>query len=257
MDSPVPISTTTLAAASVASELVFDEAHDRLQLQWQSQQKTGKRRPLYVDFTGPRILRRSRDSLRKQALCRAVGIKAGRPLPKVLDATAGLGSDAFLLACAGCHVTMLERSPLVHALLEDGIRRARADSAVADIVARMTLHHRDFIGDEGDERDEGDEWRADTVYLDPMYSMGIFRRAAAGRNMAWLQEILSEEAEGKENHQETEEPALLRQAKSIASKRIAVKRPRHCPPLAGQKPDIHYPGSSSRYDVYILSSTPS
>ena len=245
---PIPAPIATPISTPVASELVFDEAHGRLQLQWSQQhqlqqRRPSKRQPLFVDFTGPRILRRSRDSLRKQALCRAVGIKPGRPLPRVLDATAGLGTDAFLLACAGCEVVLLERSPLIHALLEDGLRRAAEDPAASPIVARMTLHHRDFI------QTEGDEWRADTVYLDPMFGP---RRTAAGRNMAWLQAILS-----GEDKQEQEEPALLRRARDMARKRIAVKRPRHCPPLAGVEPDIRYPGSSSRYDVYSLSSTSS
>ncbi|GHM54843.1 hypothetical protein ECZU51_35130 [Escherichia coli] len=54
-------------------------------------------------------------------MAKAVGIK-GDYLPDVVDATAGLGRDAFVLASVGCRVRMLERNPVVAALLDDGPR---------------------------------------------------------------------------------------------------------------------------------------
>jgi hypothetical protein len=45
---------------------------------------------------------------RGEAVAKAVGIK-GDYLPDVVDATAGLGRDAFVLASVGCRVRMLER----------------------------------------------------------------------------------------------------------------------------------------------------
>ncbi len=59
---------------------------------------------------------------RGEAVAKAVGIK-GDYLPDV-DATAGLGRDAFVLASVGCRVRMLERNPVVAALLDDGPARA-------------------------------------------------------------------------------------------------------------------------------------
>nr|VUD25346.1 methyltransferase [Salmonella sp. NCTC 7297] len=53
-------------------------------------------------------------------MAKAVGIK-GDYLPDVVDATAGLGRDAFVLASVGCRVRMLERNPVVAALLDDGL----------------------------------------------------------------------------------------------------------------------------------------
>ncbi|MGL9773657.1 MAG: class I SAM-dependent methyltransferase [Sodalis sp. (in: enterobacteria)] len=57
-----------------------------------------------------------------KAVAKAVGIK-GQGLPDVVDATAGLGRDAFVLACLGCRVQMFERHPVMAALLKNGLRR--------------------------------------------------------------------------------------------------------------------------------------
>ncbi|HES76451.1 MAG TPA: rRNA methyltransferase, partial [bacterium] len=57
--------------------------------------------PLRVDFTGGALGFRQRAGFRRdELLARAVGVK-GNPLPRVLDATAGLGRDAFMLASLG------------------------------------------------------------------------------------------------------------------------------------------------------------
>ncbi|TMP13498.1 class I SAM-dependent methyltransferase, partial [Pseudoalteromonas ruthenica] len=47
--------------------------------------------------------------------------------PVVLDATAGLGRDGFVLASLGCKVILHERHPVVAALLYDGLKRAYDD----------------------------------------------------------------------------------------------------------------------------------
>ena len=65
---------------------------------------------------------------RKDALARAAGFGKGI-VPTIVDATAGLGRDAFMLACLGAQVTLLERSPEVHGLLRDALARAGAESA--------------------------------------------------------------------------------------------------------------------------------
>ena len=84
-------------------------------------------------------------------------------MPTVVDATAGLGRDAFLLASVGAKVVMLERSAEVHALLEDALGRARAASpALAEVVARMSLIH-------GDARDYLPKLQAEIVIVDPMH----------------------------------------------------------------------------------------
>ena len=77
--------------------------------------------PLFVDFVeGASRHRRLHGGGRGQAIAKAVGLGKLRT-PAVADLTAGLGRDAFVLATLGCSVTLVERSPVVHALLCDGL----------------------------------------------------------------------------------------------------------------------------------------
>lgn len=85
---------------------------------------------IFVDFVnGALAYRRKFGGGRGEAVARAVGIK-GDYLPDVVDATAGLGRDAFVLAAVGCHVRMVERHPVVAALLDDGLARGYADPEI-------------------------------------------------------------------------------------------------------------------------------
>ena len=68
-----------------------------------------------VDFDDKTMAWRQRYPQQPEALLKASGVRAGQSL-RVIDATAGLGQDAFMLAHAGCNVLMLERS-LLHGLL--------------------------------------------------------------------------------------------------------------------------------------------
>jgi hypothetical protein len=119
---------------------------------------------LVVDFIGGAVAHRFRfGGGRGQALPKAVGKS-----PKVVDATAGLGRDAFLLASLGSEVTLIERSDEMYRLLAEGMERARAAGGeVAEVIARMTLLHGDAkayapatqefrIGEERDALDTGD-----------------------------------------------------------------------------------------------------
>ena len=104
--------------------------------------------------------------LSKELLVRACRVK-GAFAPVAMDFTAGLGEDSFLLAASGFSVTLLERNPVVAALLADAMERARKDPELAGIVARMTL----VQGDALDALDEAmhDGRQPDVVYLDPMF----------------------------------------------------------------------------------------
>lgn len=85
-----------------------------------------------VDFAGGTMAHRRRfGGGRGEAVAKAAGIKKSY-LPSVVDATAGLGRDAFVLASLGCHVRMIERHPVVAALLDDGLQRAYRDSEIGD-----------------------------------------------------------------------------------------------------------------------------
>jgi hypothetical protein len=82
---------------------------EHLELRKRDEPKLGG---IFVDFVGGAMAhRRKFGGGRGEAVAKAVGIK-GSYLPDVVDATAGLGRDAFVLASVGCRVRMLERNPV-------------------------------------------------------------------------------------------------------------------------------------------------
>lgn len=188
--------------------------------------------PVRVDFAADAIQRRARDALRRQNLVRAVGTGL-----EVLDATAGLGRDAFLLANAGNRIQLLERSPVVHALLADGLRRATADQELAPIIERMQLHCMDF-------RHWVQERRFDVVYLDPMFPRPD-KRARGKKEIVFLQQIAGPAEE------EAEECGLLAGALACARARVVVKRPPREGWMDATEPSFSYRGRVSRFDVYL------
>lgn len=212
----------------VAAVLAF--AGDTLQLTPRDTRQSG---PISVDFcTGAN---RHRLQGGAELIVKAVRGRAREAL-SIVDATAGLGRDSFILASRGFEVTLLERSPVIAALLADGIRRAResADATVATIAQRMTLQCADasaWFGQHG----------ADVIYLDPMFP-DLGQSALAKKEMQLFQQLALDRGD---------EAALLRAARSAARLRVVVKRPRKAPPLAEVAADYALEGRSVRFDVYV------
>jgi 16S rRNA (guanine1516-N2)-methyltransferase len=194
--------------------------------------------PLWIDFTGGRAAhRRQFGGGRGQPLARAVGLKGGAN-PTVVDATAGLGRDGFVLASLGARVTLLERSPILAALLADGLARAASHAEVGGaILPRLHLVCAD-----------GRDWlrrcpatqRPEVVYLDPMYPARE-KSALVKKEMRFLQALLGKDEDA---------PELLAAALTCASKRVVVKRPKGAPPLAGPPPSGAVVSKNTRYDIY-------
>ena len=190
---------------------------------------------LCVDFSDPKLNYRASRGIRSQNIAKALGVK-GEHRPRVLDATAGLGKDAFLIASLGCQVSLLERSPIVHALLDNGLRREGFYGAeILAILARMDLRFADLFDLPVESRD------FDVVYLDPMFPERR-KSAKVKKDMASLQQLLGQQSDGDE---------MLVHARQLAKKRVVVKRAKLSPQLGPDKPDIQFKGSSSRYDVYL------
>ena len=187
-----------------------------------------------VNFDNTALNRRSKDSLSNQNLIKAVGLKQKL---SVLDAMTGLGSDAFLLACAGCRVTMLERNEIVFSLLRDGfLRGSKGLPETRAAVAEMMLLKGDFL----EQNDELGNF--DVLYIDPMFP--IKRNTARSKKPMYLLQQLLGEAQ--------EETDLLSLALSKARDRVVVKRAKRSPNYNNRKPDINFKGTSSRYDVYLV-----
>ncbi|GAB3024716.1 class I SAM-dependent methyltransferase [Bowmanella dokdonensis] len=192
-----------------------------------------------VDFASNAMAwRRQHGGGRGEAVAKAVGIK-GDYLPHVLDATAGLGRDAFILGSLGCKVSMLERSPVVAALLDDGLRRAAADSELSNwLPERMQLLH------ESAEKvlSNWEGAKPDVVYLDPMFPHRQ-KSALVKKEMRLFQQLLGPDLDAD---------ALLAPALQLAAKRVVVKRPAGAPYLAQRNPSMESKGKANRFDIYII-----
>nr|WP_202403650.1 16S rRNA (guanine(1516)-N(2))-methyltransferase RsmJ [Pantoea sp. Taur] len=206
---------------------------ERLELRKLDEPKLGG---IFVDFvTGAMAHRRKFGGGRGEAVAKAVGIKGGY-LPDVIDATAGLGRDAFVLAALGCRVRMLERHPVVAALLDDGLRRGYEDAEIGGwLRERLTLLH--VVSQQA----LSDITPApDVVYLDPMYPHRQ-KSAMVKKEMRVFQSLVGPDEDAD---------ALLEPARRLAKKRIVVKRPDYAPPLAGIATQSAVVTKSHRFDIY-------
>lgn len=195
--------------------------------------------PVSVDFAGGALGHRRRfGGGRGQPLARAVGLKHGAT-PQVVDVTAGLGRDAFVLAHLGCSVRMVERVPLVAALLEDALARAAADPDLAAVIGRMQLFGADSIRWLADLNTDA---YPDVIYLDPMYPQRR-KQALVKKEMQLFHILVGADQDA---------PALLARALTRVRKRVVVKRPRGAPPLEGPPPTFAIHGPNTRYDVYVV-----
>jgi len=190
---------------------------------------------VYVDFASGAVAHRRKFGGGKgQSIAKAVGIKAGVTL-HVIDATAGLGRDAFVLASLGCKVDMVERSPVAAALLEDGLERAYLDHEIGDWVQqRMRLTHASGY-------DYLQNHQADIVYLDPMFPHKK-KSALVKKEMRVFQGVVGADLDADD---------LLEVALSAAKYRVVVKRPDYAPFLNDKKPSMSIKMKNNRFDVYV------
>ena len=220
----------TLSRKAQGFSFALEEINGRLQLRALHRPEYGA---IAADWLSAETQRRIAGG-RKQLLARAVGLNK-KPDLKVLDATAGLGRDGYILAALGATVTMTERHPQIAALLQDAHRRALLDTQAAVIAQRIALPAFDAA-----QAFASGHW--DVVYLDPMYphtgktalpqkEMQIFRDLTAG---------------------DPDADALLEPARTCARKRVVVKRPAKAPWLAGRKPSLEMKGTQARYDIYLI-----
>lgn len=189
-------------------------------------------KPFYIDFLSAKNLFRIKHANRKnELLLKAVG-KANH---EVVDATAGLGRDSFLMASAGYKVIMLERSLVLHDLLGNALERAEKSAATSPIVQQITLVH-------ADSRKWLEGRRFEVVYLDPMFPDSN-KTALAKKEMQILQTLIGPDQDSEE---------LLELALTCAANRVVVKRPRLAPPVGGKHPSFSMQGTSSRFDIYMV-----
>ena len=160
--------------------------------------------------------------------------------PSIVDATAGLGRDAFVLASLGAQVLLIERVAAIAALLEDGLKRASRHSDTADIAARMTLRNGDAAQSLA-ALVASAHFAPQVIHLDPMFPHRE-KSALVKKEMRLFRELAGDDDDA---------PRLLEAALDVATHRVVVKRPRKAPPIEGPAPQHTLEGKTSRYDLYV------
>jgi len=198
-----------------------------------------------IDFAeGKTQHRRLQGGGKGQDIAKAIGLHKISE-PSVLDLTAGMGGDAFVLASLGAKITMLERNPIVHALLKDALSRAtlRDDAALHEILNRLTLvkqNSNDYL----DNLDESDF--PEVIYLDPMFPVRS-KSAQVKKEMQFFHDIVGTDDDSAE---------VFQKALTKAKKRIVVKRPRLAEKITDTiQPAFDIVGKSTRYDIYLPTKT--
>lgn len=193
---------------------------------------------LKIDFLNGKLtyrLRHLKDQ--KQLLARAMGLKVNFN-PAILDATAGLGSDSFILSQLGYPILLLERSPIIFLLLKDALNRALSHPNIPPFSMKIInidalIYLKKIIA--------GLEPSPDIIYLDPMYPHSN-KSALVKREMRFLRQLVGDDSDA---------PELLKQALISTKQRVIVKRPRLSNYLAEIKPHHSLLGKKHRLDVYL------
>ncbi|RUO72261.1 16S rRNA methyltransferase [Pseudidiomarina sediminum] len=210
-----------------AFELV--ETPQGLGLRWHEHPEM---KPLVIDFLSGKQAYRGQQANRKdEAIARACLLGEAT---SVLDGTAGLARDAWVLVQLGAQVTLNERQPMVRALLADALERLYRDDT--SWQNRIQLLASDALAQVA-----ADSF--DVVYLDPMYPKGDRKqKAAVKKDMQMFQHLVGADEDAD---------ALLAPALRIARKRVVVKRPQHADFLAQQKPSSQVISKKHRFDIYL------
>ena len=192
---------------------------------------------LYIDFTNANMQYRQRTSGKRQPLAKAISIKGNLDL-HVIDATAGLGNDAWILASLGCSVTMIEQSPLLYALLKDALDRACLNIKAQPIAQRITLLH----GNSTELLQNINH--PDVIYLDPMFPEAV-KQAKTNEGMQILQTLIG--------HQDP--TALFTTALNCVCQKVVVKRPQSTPILQPEQLNYQVNTKTGRFEVYWKANT--
>lgn len=170
------------------------------------------------------------DAGKKQGLIRACKPKKGL---RIIDATAGWGRDAAILASFGADVLMLERHPLMAVLLDDALARSRVqDGAAALPLHCQAVNALDYLNGLGKEA------YPHVIYLDPMHPERQ-KTALVKKPLQILQQLLGADEDAL---------LLLQLARTRCLERVVLKWPAHLRPLL--PPSSSVPGKTVRFDIY-------
>ena len=184
---------------------------------------------------GPILHRLKYGKGRGQNLAKAVGMKFNKNR-NIIDATAGLGYDSFILASLGAKVTLIERSKKMHTLLQNGIDEGISfGGEIEKIVNRMELLF-------GDSKDILPKLTPEVIMIDTMYK-DRKKTALVKNNMRLVREIVGPDSDYIE---------LLKVALNCANNRVVLKQPRYAEPIKEITKCSHQIlGKTIRYDVFM------
>ena len=200
---------------------------------------------VYGDYT--KLKKRiKKNVIGSELIVKAVKIRGMHKL-RILDATAGLGEDSFLLAAAGHEVLLCEYNKVIFSLLQDAVSRAKQSDDICEIAGRMKCICADSISICERIRlkepvYESQIFEPDVVFLDPMFPEKT-KNSLTNKKLQLFQKL---EAPC------TTEQDLLSSAFQINAKKVVVKRPLKGDYLAGKKPGYSIEGKTIRYDCYVL-----
>jgi 16S rRNA (guanine1516-N2)-methyltransferase len=196
------------------------------------------------DLAIPSLVYRLKYGRGGEAIAKAIKLKNHQKLTKVIDATAGFGTDSFILANLNCQVYAIERNHKIFSLLQSKILKAKEHDFLAKISKNITLIH-------GDARDVIPEiikqydFTPDVIYLDPMFPIKK-KTAANNKQIQLLKSIIKESSILIQDDKD-----LLKNCLNFAKHRVVVKRPRVSSYLEDIKPSFSLIGKANRFDVYV------
>jgi len=184
---------------------------------------------------GPILHRLKYGKGRGQNLAKAVGMKFNKNR-NIIDATAGLGYDSFILASLGAKVTLIERSQKMHELLQNGIDEGISfGGEIEKIINRMELLF-------GDSKDILPKLTPEVIMIDTMYK-DRKKTALVKNNMRLVREIVGPDSDYIE---------LLKVALNCAKNRVVLKQPRYAEPIKEIRKCSHQIlGKTIRYDIFM------
>lgn len=181
-------------------------------------------KPICVDF--------SKYNKINKTLIKACGEKN----KNILDCTAGLCRDSFILACKNYNITSIEKNKIIFALLKDGYKNALYDNELNKIIKNIKLINEDSINFLENCKED-----FDCIYLDPM-----FEESKKSRLVKKEMQIFHNLANNSDNEK------LFDLSIKKTKNRVVVKRALHGEYLINSvKPNFSLKEKTIRFDVYL------